>query len=92
MKKRLRKKKHLGEFQQMGFIVELHFPPDVSVADWMRITDEFVLHAIEANNLEIGGGGAACRKWGGFVTRDHRYQSTNNDRIIYEDRETQSST
>jgi uncharacterized protein YggL (DUF469 family) len=53
MKKRLRKKKHLGEFQELGaeIVVRLH-----AGTDFDAFLDKF-LDAVEKNGLRCGGGG-----------------------------------
>jgi uncharacterized protein YggL (DUF469 family) len=53
MKKRLRKKKHLGEFTQYGFRVEIQLVPNTFKADeeWCYGVLEFA----ELHNLTIGG-------------------------------------
>jgi uncharacterized protein YggL (DUF469 family) len=40
MKKRLRKKKHLGEFREYGFAVHVHF--NLEARDWADVFDDFV--------------------------------------------------
>lgn len=56
MRKRLRKKKRVGEFQELGF--ELAFAYDVEgEAELDQLWDSFIEQAIEGNNLECGGGG-----------------------------------
>ncbi|RRJ96004.1 DUF469 family protein [Opitutaceae bacterium TAV4] len=82
MKKRLRKKKHLGEFRQFGFELTCRFQTDVPVERFDRFVDEFIADAIEADGLTFGGGGDLKRGWSGVVSRDHRYAS-----ITEEDRE-----
>jgi uncharacterized protein len=76
MKKRLRKKKHLREFRQMGFSVECRIRPGLSAVEFDRFTDEFIVQAIEAGALVFGGGGSPDRGWSGIVCRDDRYDST----------------
>ncbi|MCL1936955.1 MAG: YggL family protein [Candidatus Azobacteroides sp.] len=57
MKKRLRKKLHKAEFQELGFNLEF----DLSEADnegfYEKFLDSFITEAIEGNDLECGGGG-----------------------------------
>ena len=76
MRKRLRKKKHLGEFRQMGFSVDCQLRSGLSAAEFDQFTDEFIVQAIEAHGLVFGGGGSPDRGWSGVVCRDHRYDST----------------
>ena len=76
MKKRLRKKKHLGEFRQMGFSVDCRIRSGLSEEGFDRFIDHFMDHAIEANGLIFGGGGSPEGGWRGVICRDHRYDST----------------
>lgn len=76
MNKRLRKKKHLGEFRQMGFSAECRLRSGLSSAEFDKFTDEFIAQAIEANRLVFGGGGSPDRGWSGVVCRDHSHDST----------------
>ncbi|MDA1274802.1 MAG: 50S ribosome-binding protein YggL [Verrucomicrobia bacterium] len=76
MRKRLRKKKHLGEFRQMGFTADCQMRPGLSGAEFDQFTDEFIVQAIEAHGLVFGGGGSPERGWSGVVCRDDRYDST----------------
>ena len=76
MKKRLRKKKHLGEFRQFGFSLECLLRVGLSDAEFDRFLDEFIADAIEARGLVFGGGGSPEKGWSGVVCRDHRYDST----------------
>ena len=57
MNRRLRKKKRVGEFQELGFEVGYHVPDDWSDIRREEFLWEFLEHAIEANGLEAGGGG-----------------------------------
>ena len=76
MNKRLRKKKHLGEFRQMGFSAECRLRSGLSSAEFDKFTDEFIAQAIEANRFVFGGGGSPDRGWSGVVCRDHSHDST----------------
>ncbi len=78
MRKRLRKKKHLGEFRQMGFSADCHMRPGLSGPQFDQFTDEFIVQAIEAHGLVFGGGGSPERGWSGVVCRDDCYDSTTN--------------
>jgi uncharacterized protein YggL (DUF469 family) len=75
MKRRIRKKKHLGEFRQFGFSLACRFHASVSPEQFDRFVDEFIIEAIEAGGLAFGGGGDPARKWSGIVCRAHRYDS-----------------
>jgi hypothetical protein len=61
--RRLRKKLHLGEFQQLGFEVSITLKPDLGIDALDRLLDEFILDVIEKNELAFGGGTD-----GGFIT------------------------
>ncbi len=71
MRKRLRKKKHLHEFRQLGFCVSFTFLEPLSARDRNTFLDEFLRDAIEANGLQFGGGGPD-NTWQGFVALDER--------------------
>ena len=64
MKKRLRKKKHLGEFAQYGFAVSCEFPMHDDATEEARL--DALIDLCEANHLGIGG---ATR---GFFVTAHR--------------------
>lgn len=71
MKKRLRKKHRLGEFQEFGFDLQLTLAPgldDRAIEDFL---DSFLLEAIEAHGLLAGGGFLA----GFFVVAEARRAS-----------------
>jgi hypothetical protein len=53
MKKRLRKKKYLGEFKVFGVSVAISFARD----DDLALQSAFLLEAVEANGCLFGGGG-----------------------------------
>jgi uncharacterized protein YggL (DUF469 family) len=72
MKKRLRKKKRVGEFQEFGF--KLGFEMDATLSNEERnaLLDAFIKEAIESNGLEFGGGGSGS-VWDGFAAANrHR--------------------
>ena len=69
MKKRLRKKKQVGEFTPIGFYVRVKFAEDTGKADWNSFVDAFISDAIEANGLLFGGGGGEL-SWSGYVEKD----------------------
>jgi uncharacterized protein YggL (DUF469 family) len=71
MNKRLRKKKRIGEFQELGFEVSFDVSPKITIAQRNALLDAFITDAIEANGLLFGGGGAD-KNWEGFVTVDKR--------------------
>jgi len=73
LKKRLRKKNQLGEFQELGFEVAARFSPDLNETDLDKFIDDFI-DEIETNKLLCGGGGDT-EKWEGFVTSQDKYAS-----------------
>ena len=75
MRKRLRKKKRIGEFQELGFCVTFRFSENLSIEDGNRLKEEFLEQAIEQNGLVCGGGGPD-NKWEVFVTLDEPRGST----------------
>ena len=79
MKKRLRKKLHLGEFQEFGFEVTYRFIPNLSDNQLDQFIDDFIAEAIENNGLCCGGGGDK-NEWRVFVSLDRRGSATENHR------------
>lgn len=77
MKKRLRKKKHVGEFQELGFEVVAKLRPDLGRDAINAFTDRLIA-AIEAQQLAFGGG--VGTEINGFVTRFARGSATADDR------------
>lgn len=71
MKRRVRKKLHVGEFQELGFEIRCLFIPDFSDNAFNAFIDEFMTQAIESQGLSFGGGGDTTR-WGGFITLNRR--------------------
>jgi len=67
MNRRMRKKRHLGEYQEFGFNVRFQVRPDEADPDFMGFENEFILDAIEANLL--GFGGSIGDSYDGFVVR-----------------------
>ena len=75
--RRLRKKLHLGEFQQLGFEVSIALKPDLGIEALDRFLDEFIVDAIETNELAFGGGTD-----GGFITAWDRRSTSDTHRTI----------
>jgi uncharacterized protein YggL (DUF469 family) len=69
MRKRLRKKLHRGEFQELGVRLRFEFLPDLSLDDRNKLVLDFIHEAIEQNGLQFGGGGST-NIWEGFATLD----------------------
>ena len=63
MRKRQRKKKHLGEFQEFGVDIVVALQHGV---DFDAFLDDFLRDAVEANGLAFGGGGTA-QEFEGFL-------------------------
>lgn len=78
MKKRLRKKLRLREFQQLGFEVSFRLPDDLHDSGLDAFWDSFIGQAIEAPGLMCGGG--CGRVWDVFVVRSGRASATEDDR------------
>ena len=53
MKRRLRKKRLVGEFRQFGIHLDVHLRGDADVDSFF---DEFLEEAVEGNGLQFGGG------------------------------------
>jgi len=71
VKKRLRKKLHVGEFQELGFEVRFQVADNLSHDAFDAVVDAFISQAIEAHGLLCGGGGKNPA-WNVFVTREGR--------------------
>lgn len=71
MRKRLRKKKHLGEFQELGFEVSFRYAEGLSTKEHDEFFDDWILKAIVGNGLLFGGGfgRGVCN---GFITVDKK--------------------
>ena len=63
MKRRLRKKRHLGEFRQLGFSIGIVFRQGLTVDALHRFAEAFVMEAIEGSSLEFAGGGGIHSGW-----------------------------
>lgn len=79
MNKRLRKKKRVGEFKDLGFEVLGELRPGTSDDDVDAFVDRLIV-AVEARKLGFGGGGRRDGKFEGFVTRMGRGSATEDDR------------
>jgi uncharacterized protein YggL (DUF469 family) len=71
VRKRLRKKLHVGEFQELGFEVRFQVADNLSYDAFDTVVDAFISQAIEAYGLLCGGGGTNP-EWNAFVTRARR--------------------
>ena len=57
MNKRLRKKKHLGEYQEFGFKAGFRFSNELTRSTRNNLLNRFIEEAIESSGLQYGGGG-----------------------------------
>lgn len=57
MRKRLRKKKHVGEFQEFGVEFVATVKPGV---DFDSFCDDFIVDCVESRGLAFGGGGGGA--------------------------------
>ncbi|BBI92312.1 YggL family protein [Serratia symbiotica] len=81
--RRLRKKLHIEEFQEMGFSVVWRFTEGTAVEDIDNTLDAFIDEAIEPNGLAFDGSGYL--QWEGLIclqrigpcTNEHRAQVKN---------------
>ncbi|WP_426170945.1 YggL family protein [Pseudoduganella sp. R-34] len=69
--KRQLKKKHLGEFQELGFLVEAQIVGQLSMAEHNALIHQFLDEAIEPNGLAFGGG--YNDDFGGIVVSNKAY-------------------
>jgi len=77
LKKRLRKKRRLGEFREDCFELAFEISPSLSDDEIDALTDTFI-NMIESNGLQYGGGGYRC--WSGVVQGPWRGSTTASDR------------
>ena len=68
---RQRKKKHVGEFQEVGFMIEAQLSQALSQQERDAFLNRFLNEAIEANGLGFGGG--LDDDFGGFVVSEKAY-------------------
>lgn len=79
MNKRLRKKKRVGEFKELGFELLGDLRPGLAGADLDAFVDRLI-DVVEARKLGFGGGAGRDDKLDGFVTRMGRGSATEEDR------------
>lgn len=76
--RRLRKKLHLDEFQEIGFIVNWNFSESVTTASIDTFLNTFIKEVVEPNGLGFGGSGyldwegIICLQKVGKCTEQHR--------------------
>lgn len=78
--RRLRKKLHLGEFKEWGFEFSAKVKGGIAPETVAQVLDRFILEAIEARELELGG-------WldGGFIAHSGRGSASEADRQAISD-------
>lgn len=79
MNRRLRKKKRVGEFQELGFEVRAELRPGASDGDAEAFIERLI-EVVEARELGFGGGVGRDDTFEGFVTRAGRGSATEDDR------------
>jgi len=83
MRKRLRKKKRLGDFAEYGFVITLKPESQSTDSERETLLDRFIDEAIERNDLSCGGGGGETMEF--FVTANgHRASVTHAQRDAVE--------
>ncbi|WP_437890409.1 YggL family protein [Phytobacter sp. V91] len=65
--RRLRKKMHIEEFQEIGFSVNWRFPEGTSEEEIDKVVDAFIVEAVESQKLTFGGSGYLA--WEGLVCK-----------------------
>lgn len=79
MKKRLRKKYHLREFQELCFDINFRYMGKTDSPEGDLFWDDFILNCIEANGLNCGGG-ASNHIWEMVAHSVDKSQSIENQR------------
>lgn len=79
MNKRLRKKKRVGEFKELGFELRGNLRPAISDDEIEAFVDRLI-DVVEARELAFGGGAGRDDKLDGFVTHMGRGSATEDDR------------
>jgi len=78
--RRLRKKMHIDEFQELGFSVAWTFPQGTSVEEIDAAVDAFINEVIEPNGLAFDGSGYL--QWEGLVCLQKIGKCTNEHREL----------
>lgn len=78
--RRLRKKLHLDEFQEIGFTVEFSFKEGTPLEEIDQTVEAFINEAIEPNGLAFGGSGYL--NWEGVVCLQKVGKCTDEQRQI----------
>ena len=77
LKRRLRKKNHLGEFQELGFEISVNFKKNTDETEFDKFLSEFI-DEIENKDWQFGGGGNS-KTWQGFVASERKFASPANE-------------
>lgn len=83
MRKRVRKKKRIGEFQELGFQTGFRFSNQLDNETRNNLIDRFYDNVIDNNGLEFGGGGEGT-EWNGFAALEIRGSATDSHRQLVE--------
>ena len=78
--RRLRKKMHIEEFQEVGFSVAWRFPEGTSVEQIDQDVDAFINEVIEPNKLAFDGSGYLA--WEGLICTQEVGKCTDEDRDV----------
>ena len=76
--RRLRKKMHIEEFQEVGFSVAWRFPEGTSVEKIDEDVDAFINEVIEPNKLAFDGSGYLA--WEGLICKQEIGRATGGER------------
>jgi uncharacterized protein len=79
MRKRLRKKKRVGEFKELCFELHAELQGGLANAELGAFVDRLI-DVVEARQLSFGGGAGRDHKLAGVVTRNGRGSTTEDDR------------
>ncbi len=75
--RRLRKKMHIDEFQELGFSVAFRFPEGNTGEQIDQTVDDFINEVIEPNKLAFDGSGYLA--WEGLICRQEIGKCTEDD-------------
>jgi hypothetical protein len=80
LKRRFRKKFHVGEYQEFGFEIFVSLKPQLTERAFDEFLSDFI-GLVEANKLLFGGDGGKENSWEGFITSAKKFASpAENDR------------
>lgn len=78
--RRLRKKMHIDEFQELGFSVAWRFPQGTPEEQIDKIVDDFINEVIAPNGLAFDGSGYLA--WEGLVCKEQIGKCTEEDQAL----------